>query len=522
MSDDVEPQEREFEVGDSRWRVAWIPREGSFDMEVRPAVIPEWNESMRGDNTSYDPEPFEAGDLEDSYWQTVPPMARSVDVLDSLIDGGLTPELRAQLRGDVAAHALDEDAWTPWSEPIQAAEALFQARLDGGGLVALKITSVSDLLDRLDTGPFDAAAYDRDALRDELCSEVQRRIPEGTTLLDNGDVIVELSFADHDVALTVDDIWARIGDEREVLEYWTAEAVDEIDWQTTFDRHRLNPDVTPALVGEYDRDIDLADVPALEDEMRGHIARMWATTENRYEHDQSYDSDSFKPYSSTVRYLLDDGRQVDRTLSVNAAQPLTGDPDVASVRFVDPADRAASLRADQDGDGAAGWAEITVHTERSWSGPGEPYLLTAKQRGEDPAVERAAHLAWVATQPEVPFPAGDYEVPTSPPAISTPFADREDQTMPNQTPAFNEQDPEDRFAATLNTGTVPAPRAVSAAERARAASEQNFPMSARMSIQEAAASRAASPAALSAVQIAAFSGAQSTQPSRSRNFGAEH
>jgi hypothetical protein len=117
MIRDLTSPEREFTRGDTRWRVAWQPHEGSFDIEVRPAVIPEWDESMRFSRTSYDPEPFEAGDLEDSYWQACPALIHTVEELDSLIDGGLPGDVRVQLVADIAAHAMDDSTGDAFSWP---------------------------------------------------------------------------------------------------------------------------------------------------------------------------------------------------------------------------------------------------------------------------------------------------------------------------------------------------------------------------------------------------------------------
>jgi hypothetical protein len=126
MSGDLTSPEREFTRGDTRWRVAWQALEVRFDIEVRPAVIPKWDESMRFSRTSYDPEPFEAGDLEDNYWQECPALIRTVEELDSFIDGGLPGDVRVQLVADVAAHAADETAWKAGADSDQVREPLTQ------------------------------------------------------------------------------------------------------------------------------------------------------------------------------------------------------------------------------------------------------------------------------------------------------------------------------------------------------------------------------------------------------------
>ena len=133
---DGESPVREFDRGENRWRVAWQAREGSFDIEVRPVVIPEWDESMRLARTSHDPEPFEAGDLEDSYWTTVPGMIRTVEELDSLIESGLPPDVRTQLlvdqlRADVAGPGVDGNGTRPiTSEAPHSSEAAIQAHAE--------------------------------------------------------------------------------------------------------------------------------------------------------------------------------------------------------------------------------------------------------------------------------------------------------------------------------------------------------------------------------------------------------
>jgi hypothetical protein len=128
VRDDLEPPSREFDRGDDRWAVGWDVHAGSFNIAVRPRVVPEpdessWYAPRDAESRSVGDDRWDYDDVVADKWVTVPALVRSVDGLESLIDGGLTPELRAQFKGDVAAHEMDEDAWKPWSEPVPTSAA---------------------------------------------------------------------------------------------------------------------------------------------------------------------------------------------------------------------------------------------------------------------------------------------------------------------------------------------------------------------------------------------------------------